>query len=85
MRYPTAGLGTWSLTEHGKSSGQYMSIKCIVQCTCTTAEQAHPSIAHALWFTIHRLNEGITTYLERKIVGKLHGEQERHLHAMGTV
>jgi len=30
-----------------------------------------------------RLNEGITTYLERKIVGKLHGEQERHLHAMG--
>lgn len=42
-------------------------------------------IAHALWFSIHRLNEGITTYLERKIVGKLHGEQERHLHAMGTV
>ena len=30
MRYPIAGLGTWSLTEHGKSSGKYMSIKCIV-------------------------------------------------------
>lgn len=42
-------------------------------------------IAHALWLSIRRLNEGITTYLERKIVGKLHGEQERHLHAMGTV
>lgn len=25
------------------------------------------------------LNEGFTTYLERKIVAKLHGEQERHL------
>ena len=23
MRYPIVGLGTWSLTEHGKSSGQY--------------------------------------------------------------
>lgn len=40
---------------------------------------------NALCLSIRRLNEGITTYLERKIVGKLHGEQERHLHAMGTV
>lgn len=34
-------------------------------------------------YCTHRLNEGITTYLERKIVARLHGEQERHLHAMG--
>ena len=26
------------------------------------------------------LNEGFTTYLERKIISKLYGEQERHLH-----
>ncbi len=26
-----------------------------------------------------RLNEGFTTYLERKIVAKLHSEKERHL------
>ena len=32
-----------------------------------------------------RLNEGITTYLERKIIGKLHGEKERHLHAIGEL
>ena len=30
-----------------------------------------------------RLNEGFTTYLERRIVAKLAGEQERHLHAIG--
>jgi aminopeptidase N len=29
-----------------------------------------------------RLNEGITTYLERKIIAKLYGEKERHLHAI---
>ena len=25
------------------------------------------------------LNEGLTTYLERKIIARLYGEQERHL------
>ena len=30
----------------------------------------------------YRLNEGWTTYLERKIVAKLYGEKERHLRAI---
>ena len=30
-----------------------------------------------------RLNEGWTTFLERKIIARLYGEQERHLRAIG--
>lgn len=31
------------------------------------------------------MNEGFTTYLERKIVAKLHGEQERHLRCISEL
>ena len=34
---------------------------------------------------LYRLNEGFTTYLERRIAAKISGEKERHLLALGDV
>ena len=70
MKYLTLGLVILSLTKAGRSFGELV---------CGVGQYAD----EVMMFDDGRLNEGITTFIERRILSKLLGEKERHLQAIG--
>ena len=69
MRFLTAGLVTWLLTRLGNIFGWSHCYIVVV------------GIIHCA--CVHRLNEGFTVFLERKIAAKMFGEKERQFQAIG--
>ena len=55
-------------------------------CTCTYIHvHVHVRMSLDVYFECCRINEGFTTYLERRIAAKLFSEEERHLQALSEL